>query len=130
MRNGDLGTVTDTSSRAGTPAHLKVKLDGGKTVEFDEKKYASISHGYAMTVHKSKSVDIDRARVLVSNGFDRQVSKNAMSQHKKELTLYYGRDQFKKGSPVEVMARERSRKTAVRGSQSTSRKNTTIRRGR
>ena len=130
VRNGDLGTVTDTSSRAGTPAHLKVKLDGGKTVEFDEKKYASISHGYAMTVHKSKSVDIDRARVLVSNGFDRQVSKNAMSQHKKELTLYYGRDQFKKGSPVEVMARERSRKTAVRGSQSTSKKNTTIRRGR
>ena len=83
-----------------------------------------------MTVHKSMSVDIDRARVLISNGFDRQVSKNAMSSHRKELTMYYGKDQFKKGSPVELMARERSRKTSVRSTQATNKKNNTIRRGR
>ena len=133
VKKGDLGTVAATSDRAGdagTDAHLKITLEDEKSVEFNQKQYASISHGYSMTVHKSMSVDIDRARVLISNGFDRQVSKNAMSSHRKELTMYYGKDQFKKGSPVELMARERSRKTSVRSTQATNKKNNTIRRGR
>ena len=61
-----------------------------------------------MTINKSKSVDIDRARVLITNGFDRNLSFDAMSQHKKELTLYFGKDQFKGGLPVKTMARERT----------------------
>ena len=74
-----------------------------------------------MTLHKAQSVDIDRARVLISNTYDRKLSSTAMSRHKKELTMYFGKDQFSKGSPVELMARERTRST---------KKANTIKRGR
>jgi len=104
IKKGMVGAVTATTRRG----KLSVKLTSGKTVEFDRNTYHSISHGYAMTISKSKSVDIDRARVLITNGFDRNLSFDAMSQHKKELTLYFGKDQFKGGSPVKTMARERT----------------------
>ena len=87
---------------------ITAKMQSGKTVEFSSREYLSISHGYAMTVHQSPHYDLDRTRVLVTNTFDRNVSRIAMSQHKKELTLYYGKNGFKDESPAKVMARERS----------------------
>jgi len=87
---------------------ITAKMDNGKTVEFSSREYQSISHGYAMTAHKSQKYDITTARVLVTNTFDRTVSKIALSRHKKELTLYYGKNGFTKESPVAVMARERT----------------------
>lgn len=87
---------------------LIVSTNSDRIVTFGSREYPSISHGYAVTIHKSKQFDIDRARVLVTNSFNRQVSKLAMSQHKKELTLYYGKKGFKNDSPVETIARERS----------------------
>ena len=88
--------------------NITAKMQNGSTVEFSSREYQSISHGYAMTVHKSQHYDLDRTRVLVTNTFDRNVSKIAMSQHKKELTLYYGKSGFRNESPAEVIARERS----------------------
>ena len=122
VKKGDLGTVIGTES--GTKedkGHLAVELKKGSQVEFKSQDYNSISHAFAMTLHKAQSVDIDRARVLISNTYDRKLSSTAMSRHKKELTMYFGKDQFSKGSPVELMARERTRST---------KKANTIKRGR
>lgn len=105
---------------------LTAKMENGKTVKFSSREYQSISHGYAMTVHKSQNYDLDKTRVLVTNTFDRNVSKIAMSQHKKELTLYYGKNNFKEESPIAVMARERS---ASKSSVSTKVNTRTIKRG-
>ena len=66
-----------------------------------------------MTVQRSKSVAIDKAKVLVSNTFSRTLSYNAMTQHKNELNIYYAKEQFHKGSPVAIMSRERSGKKSV-----------------
>ena len=103
VKDGQGGTITDTMR-----GMLTVKLDTGKKIRFSSEAYNTISHGYAMTIHRSKSVEIEKANVLVSNTFNRELSFNAMTQHKKELTLYYAKDQFHKGSPVPIMSRERA----------------------
>ena len=96
---------------------LTVKLDTGKNVRFSSDAYNTISHGYAMTIHRSKSVEIEKANVLITNTFNRELSFNAMTQHKKELTLYYAKEQFHKGSPVPIMSRERSGERKDRSTQ-------------
>ena len=112
VKDGQGGTITDTLRGI-----LTVKLDTGKTVRFSSDAYNTISHGYAMTIHRSKSVEIEKANVLVTNTFNRELSFTAMTQHKKELTLYYAKEHFNKGTPVPIMSRERSGERKDRSTQ-------------
>ncbi len=43
---------------------LRIRLDSGRTVEFDPRAYDRLTHGYAATVHKAQGATVDRAYIL------------------------------------------------------------------
>ena len=96
VKNGSLGTVESIQFDSVRDSHrLSVKLDAGKTVEFDTKDYAKFSHGYAATVHKSQGVTAGRAFVLASQFMDRHAAGVSMTRHVEQADMYYGAAEFK-----------------------------------
>ncbi|EEZ9648727.1 Ti-type conjugative transfer relaxase TraA [Escherichia coli] len=89
VKNGSLGTV-----EAAEDGQLTVKLDGGKTISFGADQYDQIDHGYAVTVHKSQGVTVDRAYLLATAGMGRELAYVGMTRHREQATLYAGADDF------------------------------------
>ena len=92
---------------------LQVQIDEGPKVAFDVSKYNHVSHGYAMTVHKSQGVTVDHTRVLASSSFDKNLSYVALSRHRKSTDVYAAFDEFKKTSLTKVMSRDKTEESAV-----------------
>jgi len=88
-KNGTLGTVEQAED-----GRLSVKLDNGKAVEFTADQCKDIDHGYAVTIHKSQGVTVDRAYVLATGGMDRNLAYVGMTRHREVATLYAGADDF------------------------------------
>ena len=88
-KNGSLGTVEKAED-----GRLSVKLDNGKTVSFGADQCKDIDHGYAVTIHKSQGVTVDRAYVLATGGMDRNLAYVGMTRHREAATLYAGGDDF------------------------------------
>ncbi|HBV0869500.1 TPA: Ti-type conjugative transfer relaxase TraA [Klebsiella pneumoniae] len=89
VKNGTLGTV-----RAAEGDRLTVDLDNGRTVSFSEREYSEIDHGYAVTLHKTQGVTVDRAYILGSSLMGRELAYVGMTRHKEQATLYAGADDF------------------------------------
>jgi len=89
VKNGTLGTVEQVSR-----SRMAVRLDDGRHVTFDVKDYADVTHGYAATIHKAQGLTVDRVRVLATPGLDRHAAYVALSRHRDEVYLHYGRDDF------------------------------------
>ncbi|EJZ9309685.1 Ti-type conjugative transfer relaxase TraA [Salmonella enterica] len=89
VKNGSLGTV-----EAAENGQLTVKLDNGKTISFGADQYDQIDHGYAVTVHKSQGVTVDRAYLLATSGMGRELAYVGMTRHREQATLYAGADDF------------------------------------
>ncbi|MNR97660.1 Mobilization protein A [compost metagenome] len=89
VKNGSLGIV----ERLG-PNGISVRLDRGAKVSFDPKSYPDLDHGYAATIHKSQGVTVDNAHVLATSHIDRQAANVAMTRHRDNVSLHYGRDAF------------------------------------
>jgi Ti-type conjugative transfer relaxase TraA len=89
VKNGTLGTVEHVES-----SRMSVRLDDGRKVAFDLKDYNNLDHGYAVTIHKSQGVSIDRVHVLATPGLDRHSSYVALSRHRDSADLHYGRADF------------------------------------
>lgn len=89
VKNGTLGTVAEAKD-----GRLSVTLDNGREVAFDSKAYNHVDHGYAVTIHKSQGVTIDRAYVLATPGMDRSLAYVAMTRHRENATMYAGKDDF------------------------------------
>lgn len=89
VKNGTLGTVEATEDGS-----LTVKLDSGKSVAFNADQYGNIDHGYAVTVHKSQGVTVDRAYLLATSSMDRSLAYVGMTRHRDAATLYAGVDDF------------------------------------
>lgn len=88
VKNGTLGTV-----EASNPSSLTVRLDKngqGKSrrLTFSPRKYASIDHGYATTIHKCQGATVDNAFVLLLGKMDRHLTYVAMSRHREIVKLY------------------------------------------
>jgi len=92
VQNGSVGTVVKFLG-----GDLSVKLDTGKLVKFNGSEYDSISHGYAMTIHKSQGVTVDHTRVLVGSTYDKHLSYVALSRHRKSTDVYVASEGFSKG---------------------------------
>ncbi|MFM9851768.1 MAG: Ti-type conjugative transfer relaxase TraA [Sphingomonadaceae bacterium] len=108
VKNGSLGEVEKVN-----PQSMAVKLDDGRSVQFDTKDYAHLDHGYAATIHKSQGVTVDRTHVLATPGLDRHATYVALSRHREGVQVHYGRDDFTSGSQlVRALSRERGKDMA------------------
>ena len=105
VKNGTLGTVkTMIPSRDGQGWRMTVQTDDGQRVSFDTAKYAYISHGYAVTTHKSQGVTVENAFVLGGGSMvSREMAYVQMSRHKESANLYLNKnevvDSLKSQSP-------------------------------
>lgn len=89
VKNGTLGTLVSISG-----SELEVRLDDARTLRFDRKDYADLTHGYAATIHKVQGATVDKAYVLASSHMDRHAAYVAMSRHRDAVSLRYGREDF------------------------------------
>jgi len=55
LRNGECGTVTKLGEKA-----INVRLEDGREVQIDLRRYNAIDHGYALTTYKSQGQTFDK----------------------------------------------------------------------
>ncbi len=92
VKNGSLGTVEKI--RDGV---LQVRLDGEgeRRVVVDTRWYRHLDHGYAATVYKAQGTTVDRSYVLATPHYDRHSTYVALSRHREEASVFYGREDFR-----------------------------------
>ena len=87
VKNGMIGTVEALS-----PSSLTVKLlsSGGeeRRMTFSPHLYKSFDHGWAVTVHKSQGVTVDRVFKLASFEEYRNLAYVGMTRHRKEVQVF------------------------------------------
>lgn len=59
VTNGELGTIDSIYG----DGRLRLKIDGGRAVEFDPRQHPHLDHGYAMTSHSSQGQTADRVLI-------------------------------------------------------------------
>lgn len=109
VTNGSLGTLEHIEGK-----DLVVRLDSGRLVVIDTQNYKHLDHGYAVTVHKSQGVTVDRVFTYAGKLFDATAAYVALSRHRDGVDLYWSKDQF--GSRAELdraLSRERPKEMAV-----------------
>ena len=90
VTNGSLGTVEAVRGN-----ELLVKLDGGRLVVVDTDRYKHLDHGYAVTVHKSQGVTVDRVFAVADDHWRSASAYVAMSRHRDSVDVFWSRDQFR-----------------------------------
>jgi Ti-type conjugative transfer relaxase TraA len=111
VRNGTLGTVEHLKA-----GNLVVRLDGPqlRTVAFAVADYPHIDYGYAATVHKAQGLTAERAYVLATPHFDRHAAYVALTRHRADVHLHYGRDDFAAAQDLgRVLSRARAKDMAL-----------------
>ncbi|MDM7928850.1 MAG: Ti-type conjugative transfer relaxase TraA [Blastomonas fulva] len=108
VKNGSLGTVESVSA-----LRMSVKLDDGKAVAFDLKEYAHLDHGYAATIHKAQGMTVDQVKLLATPGMDSHGAYVALSRHRSQVDLHYGKDDFAdRKALTRTLSRERGKDMA------------------
>jgi len=117
VKNGSLGTIEQVDR-----ARMAVRLDDGRHVAFDIKDFSDVTHGYAATIHKAQGVTVDRVHVLATPGLDRHAAYVALSRHRDEVHLHYGRDDFADEQRLaRTLSRDRPKDSALNYDQSATR---------
>ncbi len=83
VKNGVLATV-----RRATDAQVNVDLEDGTRMAFNPRQFQSFDHGYAVTIHKSQGITVDKSYVLASRSMDDPLAYVAMSRHRADMRLY------------------------------------------
>lgn len=112
VKNGMLGKVVKAA-----PGQLIAEVGEGehrRQVSFEQRFYNNVDHGYATTVHKSQGATVDRVKVLASLSLDRHLTYVAMTRHREDLAVYYGRRSFAKaGGLVQMLSRSNAKETTL-----------------
>ncbi|MGE8106253.1 Ti-type conjugative transfer relaxase TraA [Allorhizobium sp. NPDC080224] len=112
VKNGMLGKVLEA-----TPGRIVAVIGEGDhqgQVTVEQRFYNNVDLGYATTVHKSQGATVDRVKVLASLSLDRHLTYVAMTRHREDLGVYYGRRSFAKaGGLVEILSRRNSKETTL-----------------
>jgi len=112
VKNGMLGKVVEAS-----PGRIVAEVGEGEArrrVELDQRFYRNVDHGYATTIHKSQGATVDRVKVLASLSLDRHLTYVAMTRHRDDVALYYGKRSFEKvGGLAKVLSRRDTKETTL-----------------
>ena len=81
-------------------------------IDIDQRTYRNLDHGYATTIHKSQGATVDRVKVLASLSLDRHLTYVAMTRHREDVGLYYGKRSFAMaGGLTKILARRNTKET-------------------
>ncbi|MBY3033636.1 Ti-type conjugative transfer relaxase TraA [Rhizobium leguminosarum] len=112
VKNGMLAKVIDAAV-----GRLVVALGEGehrRLVTIEQRFYNKLDHGYATTIHKSQGATVDRVKVLASLSLDRHLTYVAMTRHREDLAIYYGRRSFaKSGGLIPILSRRNAKETTL-----------------
>lgn len=112
VKNGMIGRVV-----AAGPAWIVAVIGEGdqrRQIKVDPHRYNNLDHGYATTIHKSQGATVDRVKVLASLSLDRHLTYVAMTRHRDDLQLYYGRRSFaRNGGLAKVLSRRNAKQTTL-----------------
>lgn len=91
VSNGESATVLSAG-----PNQLTVKpTNKGENLSLNPERYKHLSHGYAMTIHKSQGSTFDKVHAFVGGwGFNKQTAYVAFTRHKKDLNIYTSQECF------------------------------------
>jgi len=96
VKNGNLGTVIDAKD-----GELTVQLDAGRRLTVRASEYDAIDHGYAMTVHKTQGVTVDRSFALLNEMMsNREWIYVAASRHRHDMQMYSDRPWHELAMPL------------------------------
>ena len=85
-----------------------------RQVTIEQRFYNNLDHGYATTIHKSQGATVDRVKVLASLSLDRHLTYVAMTRHREDLAIYYGRRSFaKSGGLIPILSRRNAKETTL-----------------
>ncbi|NTI45962.1 Ti-type conjugative transfer relaxase TraA (plasmid) [Agrobacterium tumefaciens] len=88
--------------------------DKRRQVIVEQRFYSNLDHGYATTIHKSQGATVDRVKVLASLSLDRHLTYVAMTRHREDVQLYYGRRSFAfNGGLAKVLSRKNAKETTL-----------------
>jgi Ti-type conjugative transfer relaxase TraA len=112
VKNGMLARVVEAS-----PGRIVAEIGDGlhrRTVSVEQRFYNNVDHGYATTIHKSQGATVDRVKVLASLSLDRHLTYVAMTRHRDDLAVYYGRRSFAKaGGLISLLSRSNTKETTL-----------------
>ncbi|MBB3302275.1 Ti-type conjugative transfer relaxase TraA [Rhizobium sp. BK077] len=112
VKNGMLAKVVEAK-----PGRITALIGDGENVRqvlVEQRFYNNLDHGYATTIHKSQGATVDRVKVLASLSLDRHLTYVAMTRHREDLAVYYGRRSFaKNGGLIPILSRRNAKETTL-----------------
>lgn len=112
VKNGMIGKVVEAA-----PKRFVAEIGEGadrQRVEVDQRFYRNVDHGYATTIHKAQGATVDRVKVLATLSLDRHLTYVAMTRHREDVALYYGRRSFGfNGGLIAVLSRLNAKETTL-----------------
>ena len=112
VKNGMLARVMEAS-----PGRIIAETGVGehrRQVIVEERFFNNVDHGYATTIHKSQGATVDRVKVLASLSLDRHLTYVAMTRHREDLAVFYGRRSFARaGGLVPLLSRKNAKETTL-----------------
>lgn len=112
VKNGTLGKVVEAAV-----GRICVEIGAGddrRQLVVEQRFYRHVDHGYATTIHKSQGATVDRVKVLASLSLDRHLTYVAMTRHREDLNLYFGRRSFAKAGGLEaILSRRNAKETTL-----------------
>jgi Ti-type conjugative transfer relaxase TraA len=112
VKNGMLAKVVETG--AGRITAQVGEGEHARQVLVEQRFYNNLDYGYATTIHKSQGATVDRVKVLASLSLDRHLTYVAMTRHREDLAVYYGRRSFaKNGGLIQILSRRNAKETTL-----------------
>ena len=112
VKNGMIGKVVEAAAH-----RIVAEIGEGDRrcrVDVDQRFYRNLDHGYATTIHKSQGSTVDRVKVLASLSLDRHLTYVAMTRHREDMALYYGRHSFgMNGGLINILSRRNAKETTL-----------------
>ncbi|ARQ13580.1 conjugal transfer relaxase TraA 1 (plasmid) [Rhizobium etli] len=112
VKNGMLAKVVEVGA-----GRITARIGDGENARLvlvEQRFYNNLDHGYATTIHKSQGATVDQVKVLASLSLDRHLTYVAMTRHREDLAVYYGRRPFaKNGGLIPILSRRNAKETTL-----------------